>query len=257
MLENFSLFLNILLSYEVFTTTLSYNLRPWIITKVFCKYKEWKLVVWCLTPFSTVFQLYRGGQCTYPCFPGVLVTSIPYNILSKPLAAFPHNHCRNNGQQWERNKSCCNDYRQSSERILAEPGIKPATSCSQIRNATDWVMGLGTHKEWKRPKILKIVLFSSISPVNSKLSPRALTSFLFLPCSSEEGLNTSPQCIVQIMISPNYGSIKIHFVKQPTGLWGTTILWVPKNLKIEKSIDPCQPALPAQADISRYFSQMH
>ena len=39
-------------------------------------------------PFSTVFQLYRGGQCTNPCFPGVLLTSTPHNILSKPLAAF-------------------------------------------------------------------------------------------------------------------------------------------------------------------------
>ena len=30
--------------------------------------------MFCLTPFSTVFQLYSGGQCTYPCFPGVLLT---------------------------------------------------------------------------------------------------------------------------------------------------------------------------------------
>ena len=37
---------------------------------------------------STVFQLYCGGKCTYPCFPGVLLTSTPHNILSKPLAAF-------------------------------------------------------------------------------------------------------------------------------------------------------------------------
>ena len=46
---------------------------------------------------STVFQLYRGGQCTIPCFPRVLLTCTPHNILSKPLAAFPHSHCRNNG----------------------------------------------------------------------------------------------------------------------------------------------------------------
>ena len=29
------------------------------------------------------------------------------------------------------------EYHQSLERILAEPGIKPMTSCSQVRNATD------------------------------------------------------------------------------------------------------------------------
>ena len=33
-------------------------------------------------PFSTVFQLYHSGQCTYPCFPGVLLTSTPHDILS-------------------------------------------------------------------------------------------------------------------------------------------------------------------------------
>ena len=41
------------------------------------------------TLFSTVFQLYHGSPCTYPCFPGVLLPSTPHNILSKPLAAFP------------------------------------------------------------------------------------------------------------------------------------------------------------------------
>ena len=91
------------------------------------------MIVWCLTPFSTEFQLYRGGQCTYPCSPGVLLTSTPHSILSKPLAAFPHNHCRNNGQQRKKSESCRNDYHQSWERILAEPGIKPVISYSQAK----------------------------------------------------------------------------------------------------------------------------
>ena len=43
-------------------------------------------------------------------------------LLSQPLAAFPHNHRRNNGQRWDGNKSCHNDYHQSLERILAESG---------------------------------------------------------------------------------------------------------------------------------------
>ena len=52
-----------------------------------------------LTLFSTVFQLYCDSQCTYPCCPGILFTSTRHNILSKPLASFPHNQCRNNGWQ--------------------------------------------------------------------------------------------------------------------------------------------------------------
>ena len=39
-----------------------------------------------------LFQLLCSSQCTYPCFPGDLLTRTVHNILSKPLAAFPHNH---------------------------------------------------------------------------------------------------------------------------------------------------------------------
>ena len=87
---------------------------------------------------STVFQLYGSCQCSYPCFPGVLLTSTPHNNFSKPLAVFPHNHFRNNKQGWQRNESCD----QSLERILAEPGIEPV-SCSHVCNGKNWDMGLG------------------------------------------------------------------------------------------------------------------
>ena len=80
------------------------------------------MIVWCLVPFSTVFQLHGSGQCTYPCLSGVLLTNTTDNILSKALAAFSRNHCGNNRQWRERNESCRNDYHQSLERILAEPG---------------------------------------------------------------------------------------------------------------------------------------
>ena len=49
-------------------------------------------------PFFTVFQIYRGGQCSYRCFPGLLLTNTGHNIVSKPLTAFPHNYCPNNGR---------------------------------------------------------------------------------------------------------------------------------------------------------------
>ena len=44
--------------------------------------------------FKALFQLHRGRQCTYPCFPEVSVNSTPHNVLSQQLAAFPHNHHR-------------------------------------------------------------------------------------------------------------------------------------------------------------------
>ena len=36
------------------------------------------------------------------------LTRPPHNMLSKPLAAFPHNSCRSNGQRRKRNESCPN-----------------------------------------------------------------------------------------------------------------------------------------------------
>ena len=68
--------------------------------------------------FNAVFNSTLVISASAPIqFPGVLLTTTPYNILSKPLAAFPHNQCRNNGQPWEWNESCRNDYHQSLERI--------------------------------------------------------------------------------------------------------------------------------------------
>ena len=88
---------------------------------------DW-LIVLCLPPFPTAFQLYQGGQRTYPCFPEVLLTSSLHDIPSEPLAAFPHNHCPNNGLSWESNEICSNEYHQSSEKILAEPGDRTQLS---------------------------------------------------------------------------------------------------------------------------------
>ena len=67
--------------------------------------------------FSTLLQSYWGSQCTYPYFHGVLLTSTLNNILSNPLAAFPHNHHRNNAQYLERNESCCNEINNPLHRL--------------------------------------------------------------------------------------------------------------------------------------------
>ena len=57
-------------------------------------------------------------------------------------------------------------------------------------------------------------------------------------------------------MSPNYGSIKVHLVKQPTELCCRMIHYHAENPKLAKSFGPCQPAWTAQADVGRYFSQM-
>ena len=78
-------------------------------------------------------------------------------------------YCRNNGQ-----RSVSKTYHQSFERILAKLGIEPATSCSQVRNATDWAMGLGSckfeqlstwkqlHEEWSNFKIGAVPNFLTV-----------------------------------------------------------------------------------------------
>ena len=42
-----------------------------------------------------------------------------------------------NGQQLERNESCCNIYHQSLERILAKLWIEPTTSCCNVWYAAE------------------------------------------------------------------------------------------------------------------------
>ena len=40
-----------------------------------------RMIVWHVTPFSTVFQLYHCSQCTYPYFPGILLSMVPHTIF--------------------------------------------------------------------------------------------------------------------------------------------------------------------------------
>ena len=92
--------------------------------------------------FSTLFQLYHGSHCTNPGFLGVLSTT-PHNILSKQLAAFPHNvHQINRGERGMNPvamtiinplKEYCPSWR-----------FEPVTLCSQAFYATDCELrGLG------------------------------------------------------------------------------------------------------------------
>ena len=94
------------------------------------EFNDWLNGLWCR--LQKYFS-YIADSCA-PIH-GFLRSFNQHNILANPLAAFPHKHCWDNGQQRETNKSGCNEYHQASERILGEPGIEPATSCSQVRYA--------------------------------------------------------------------------------------------------------------------------
>ena len=55
-------------------------------------------IVWCITQLQ-FFSYILAGSALIHAFLNFFLTSTPHNILSKVLAAFPHNHCRNNGQR--------------------------------------------------------------------------------------------------------------------------------------------------------------
>ena len=58
------------------------------------------LIVWRLTPFfQQYFSNIAAASLPIHAIPGVSLTSTPLNILAKPLAFFPHNHRRNNGER--------------------------------------------------------------------------------------------------------------------------------------------------------------
>ena len=123
--------------------------KNWLIDWLFDWLIDW-LIVWRFNITSVISRQHR----TYPYFPGFLFyISATYNILSKPMAAFPHNHRRNNGQQWERNRY---DYHLSSERILVEP----INRTSDLLFAVDWATQIRHERKKKSP--MKIFCFGKM-----------------------------------------------------------------------------------------------
>ena len=57
------------------------------------------LIVWCLTPSQQYFIYIAAASAPIHAFLESFLTSTLQNILSKPLAAFPHNSCQNNRQR--------------------------------------------------------------------------------------------------------------------------------------------------------------
>ena len=133
------------------------------------------IVYYVFAPFSSLFQLYRGDQSTYPCFPEVLLISTLHNILSKPLAAFPQ---WNNVQRWERDKSCLTDHHQSSERILDEPENR--TSDLLLSSLLSYSCATGSRLKWTRPWNQYLTLINSISMDESNTVVSAYTLYRHL-----------------------------------------------------------------------------
>ena len=56
-----------------------------------------RVLIYCMV-FNAIFKSI-SVKSQQPSFRRVLIANTTHNILSKPQAAFPHNHCRNNGQR--------------------------------------------------------------------------------------------------------------------------------------------------------------
>ena len=118
---------------------------------------DW-LIVWCLTPFSTVFQL----KCTFPCFPRLHLTSTLHNFFRSLSVCFPTSLC---SKQWTavRKEWILSQWLSSilGKKILVEPRIEPAISRSQVLCATDWAM-----KEMSSLIIIIIIIIIIIKKSN-------------------------------------------------------------------------------------------
>ena len=94
---------------------------------------DW-LILWCLTSFSTLIQLYHSTQCKYPCYVRDSFTRTPHSILSEPLAAFSHSRDGNNGERGI-NSAAMTIINPRKEIGLAL--IEPTTSYSRVLYAAD------------------------------------------------------------------------------------------------------------------------
>ena len=149
---------------------------------------------------------------------------------SKPLSAFPHNLCRWHWQRWERNESCRNDYHQSSEGILAKPGMEPATSCSQVRKATNWAMD-GWLIDW----MVFYAAFNSISVISRRQLRLFMLSWVSpvlgwaLKCLAQgHSHEKNPEDLVRL--EPRTPGFRVkHFTTEPRGTlsygWSLNLLF--------------------------------
>ena len=93
--------------------------------------------------FSAVFQLHWGGQCTYPCFPGLFLTINLHNIFSPSHWLLSHITFVETIDTGDRGiNPVAMTIINARKAYRPSLGIEPATSCPQVLYATDWAMGL-------------------------------------------------------------------------------------------------------------------
>ena len=99
--------------------------------------------------FNAVFNIISVTlQCPVhvSMLPRVILNSTSHNILSKPLATFPHNKSSKTINRGEKgmNHVTMTIFNPWKE-YWPSWKFEPATSCSQVFYATDGFMGLGTY----------------------------------------------------------------------------------------------------------------
>ena len=93
----------------------------------------WFVVWW----FSTVFQFYRDGQCTYPCFPGDLLP-VPHTKFFPSHWQFSNKTILKTTDRGERGMNPIINPRKEYWQRQGSNQQPPVLVC----NATDWPMGL-------------------------------------------------------------------------------------------------------------------
>ena len=125
----------------------------------------------CFLPYWIAFcQFHQISDCCLQTLSGkglsqkfhaseVSFTTTRNSILSKPLAAFLHNHHQISGQLSETNASCCNDYHRSLERYWPSWGSnqQPRISRSCMLLTELWGSAFSCKK--------RVKLHSSVSSV--------------------------------------------------------------------------------------------
>ena len=95
---------------------------------------------WWSIPFSTLFQLYFGSQCTSLVFSWSYIyrCSIEYSFTA--TGCFPlYTHCSNDGRWWEKNESFSMDSKQSSVRNwLNQRSNQREPPCSQALHTSNY-----------------------------------------------------------------------------------------------------------------------